>query len=704
MAVRQAKADTGRSGSWLSDMLGNGFYLGAVIASAALTIVSGSTTLEGMRDFLGTPWLAVVGTFGIQFLVFILSWLVANEAFHHRFTKASGYLAAYVVAAAVSMVFSYSSFYYTFISDKDRAANNALRIQQIAARELPPIGRELQKAETDAHEDLIRSQPYVTWQENASRVIKVARESAPIIEKALKDQKEAARKDLDTLQRQVEASASQKGSAAEILKSAEADAVRLEAAVKAQKERYEPRRIELDDLRQKSKGLQADMDQEEKRGGTKEITNAGRGPVWKSIEAEFKALQPAIYQAEQTEKKERELLAARDNELKVARAKRDASNREIAEADKKLGLIEPDLKTTKKRVDTVSSGEKVDEVADRFRAELKKFVSDKKPENYEKAQEVCQLLHDEIRKARDSTVSSSLSCIDSGLAAKLKTLQGTVDRKSNFEGQCTRQEIVSDQGSFLKTAAWVKECLTVSGLNKAEVLAQINAEQEKRGEGVDPDKLEKKKLSIALTGLTDGWLNAWLALSAAVVIDLLVLLVALAGRSMKFQQASDSEQAGSVFKGLSSFNLAVMPGDTPDFAALKRILANLPLQSGTKETPLDLAAAGLMNDPTARGLLSLLAVERQARQVVEDGKAICYVTPVGYRILVNRYREYEKQPKPVTMPIFPSDQGAWGRVHKSPRAPSGSGNANEGPREKASANAPQDQWRRNRPRGFLTDD
>jgi hypothetical protein len=236
---------------------------------------------------------------------------------------------------------------------------------------------------------------------------------------------------------------------------------------------------------------------------------------------------------------------------------------------------------------------------------------------------------------------------------------------------------------------------------------KLNDEQAVRPEeGKDSDGAQRGKLAVYLRPLMEGQPQAYGAITFAIGMELLLLMVAVTGRSMQAQARVETEHSGSVLDILPSLNVAVESEDSPDVAAVKRVLANLVLRSGTKESVLDLEAAGLEKDVNVRGLLSALVVDREARQVVESGREICYISPVGYRMIVDRYRKLQSQ-RPAARPIFAAGYGLQGPRRAGPRgarpAPGGRGTPSGQAREEADQKTAQPQpWRRQR--SFLTDD
>ena len=313
----------------------------------------------------------------------------------------------------------------------------------------------------------------------------------------------------------------------------------------------------------------------------------------------------------------------------------------------------------------------------------------------------------------DSAVKR-VSCQPQGVIQKLDEVKAAIDQRRAYVAKCiSSREGASDRRPFKQVLEDVRGCVNQSALPPDRLIGgqfgtvrgimdKFNQEEEARGEGLDAESRKRGQLAINFRTLSNGTLQAYGALALAIFIDLLVLLVAIAGRTMQTQQRVAARHSMPVFENLSSFNLALSPRDGPELTALKRILSMLTLRSGTSDSVLDLSATGLATDGNVKGFLNLLVADREARQVDENGRLVCYVTPIGYRKLVDHYRQLQSQ-KPSSGSIYGDASVNSGTVRGGAdyRANGAAATAGE---SGGNAVRPAGGWKPKRDSTFLTED
>lgn len=728
--------------------MGSASMLGALLASVALSIVSFYTTWSGMRNFLPLE-MAWLGTFGIQVLVFLLSWMVAYAIFHRRIGSAFAYLIVYVVAAFWSIIFSYANLYDQVSTPQSRTEDNARFARTFSAAGLSQIASVMDGDVRRLHKDLIESKEYSEWRQSAAGVIDQALRSSQAIEKGMKERKEAESRTIADLQARIQSSRSVTRSASDAVDRAKAEIQRLEPIVKTQRDALAPTMLELESLQQRAKNIEADMKKEETSGGSIEVSGAGRGPIFRRLEADRKALDPILYKKGQEVKTQTQILEAREAELKQARGLLDKANVDLARAEKDVTDAEPEYKASRAKYSAVFAEDagRVEDIAKRYRDAIATFENDRTLVNMTGAQQVCQVLHDALRKIDGLAIKlDGLSCEPQGVATKLEALKSASEKRRVFSEKCGISDDDKQRGvDFVKIATAFRDCIRLSGLTADREIGgrfatvrklqdALDQEQAWRGEGADEESRKRAQLAIYVNALTgDKSPQAIGALAVAIVIDLLVLLVAIAGRTMQSQQSVESRHTGSVFENLPGMNLSASSGDSAELRAVKGLLSQLTLRSGTQTSVLDLEAAGLAKDGNVRWLLNLLVAEREARQATEGGRLMCYISPVGYRMLIDRYRDLQAQ-KPNVRSIYGGDAlagGAFGGPAEGQRGgipPRGgrfadagaAGRGNDGGKGGAASGAGRDnpsggapradgpstggQWQPKRQKSFLTDD
>jgi hypothetical protein len=696
-----------------------GFYmLGAICATIALSLGAAYTTWLGMSKFL--PWqIAILLTFAVQFLVFLLAWLVAYAVFHRRTRDGLIYGAAYLIAACFSVAFSYTLLYDRLTGPEVRKEHNALAGRTMRDQALSDIKKAMEKVSERQHADITGGESYKTWRRNAERVIDWAQQSAASIEKFIQAKRDGARAALRELEKRIETATETIGHSKREVDAAIDRANRLEPSVNSARESYERVNDELRQLQNQSDKLAAELKQEETVGGSKRVSRPGRGQIWQELKDNYQGLQPAIFQKKGEVDQARATLEARQKELNAARLARDKGLKESGDATNDLAANEPELKLARDQIGVLRAADsgRVEDVVRQFRESLDRFEKEHAVGHLAMAQAACQFLLDRRREAEANVVLSSaetLRCEEQKLGTSLKTLQAVEERQTAFREQCFTKIETASSESFVQIAEFVRLCIRISELPVFHELggkfgtiqglqATLDKEQEFRPDEKKGEDAQHDALALYLRALTDGQPQAYAGITFAIGMELLLLMVAVTGRSMQAQARVESEHSGSMLGNLPSLELE--PEESPDGAAIKRVLTSLVPQSGTKESVLDLEAAGLGRDANVRGLLGALVMDREARQVVENGRQIWYISPVGYRMIVDRYRKLQSQ-RPAARPIFPTGFGPAGQRRAGPwaaRPASSRGGASSGqPREEADQKPAQQPWRPQR--RFLTDD
>ena len=724
MAAQKRKSIEARRGL-LGDFLGSTSMLVALLASIALSIVSFFTTFEGMNNFFfqgddpKMSWImAFLSTFGVQILVFLFSWLVAYAIHNRRLASAAPMLLGYVVCAGCSIIFSYAALYDRFTTPQSRTETNARDARTLSDQALNLVGNVLKAEEERKHLALIQSAEYKEWMAQAQGVIDKALSSSQLIEKAMKARKEADNSTITELQTRVQNARSLGSDAAQAADIAKNDVGRLGPIVAALRDALQPMRVELEALQTQARNIEADMLKEEKEGGSKEVSKAGKGKRWREHKDNLEALRPGIYKKEQEVTGKETLLKTREAELDKARRALDKAIATQANSEKEMTVATPELTAARRRYTEIfkEDGSGVEGIARSYNEAIKKFEGERSLETLATARSACELLFEETRKSTvlDAAVKRA-SCQPQGVIQKLDEVKAVIDQRRAYVAKCiSNRDGSSDRRLFKQVSEDVRGCVNQAALAPDQVIGgqfgtvrgimdKFNQEEEARGEGLDAEARKRGQLAINFRTLSNGTLQAYGALALAMFIDLLVLLVAVAGRTMQTQQRVAARHSAPVFENLASFNLALSPRDGPELTALKRILSMLTLRSGTSDSVLDLTATGLAGDGNVKGFLNLLVADREARQVDEKGRLLCYVTPIGYRKLVDHYRELQSQ-KPSSGSIYTdasvitgASRGSDFRATVASAPPGGESGAN-------AARPAGGTWKPKRESSFLTED
>ena len=290
--VAQKNAAAGQRDNTVTYFWTNRWMVTAVLAGGALSIVSGFTTYSGMSDFLPYDILRLLATFGIQSLVFFLSFLVAHAIVYRRLQSAIGFLSAYIIAAVFSVVFSYAAIFNQYTTRQEISEVNRREAQSKVSVAINDIRNILEQREASAHANFLASKPYRDWLQEANEVIYKAQQSAGVIEKALQLQMDQVAKDYKSLRNQIIDAERDLNLAKTTESSATESIARLEAELDPIRAYYNKSKDELETIQAEIKRLEAAMQHEDNVGSTRVPTKSGKGPEYRRYAAEKEALGP----------------------------------------------------------------------------------------------------------------------------------------------------------------------------------------------------------------------------------------------------------------------------------------------------------------------------------------------------------------------------------------------------------------------------
>ena len=349
-------------------------------------------------------------------------------------------------------------------------------------------------------------------------------------------------------------------------------------------------------------------------------------------------------------RQQKEKLSAREAALSEAATAQENALRTKADNEIKLKSARSQLALLEDRsgAAVASQSGSVEAVANAFQHDLSEFQSKHTWELMLRAADRCQALLDEIKKSPAQVQIFNFQCRSEQMFSELQKVQLVFERKQLFANTCG--EKANNAGKdFIAVVNFFNGCVQTSALEISSNISfgtieylQSYLEREKvaRAEGSDPEARDKAGLKIAWRALLDPTQNytAYWSLTIAIVIDLLVLLIALAGRTLQSQRWADFEEFEKLVREIKDFNLEITPYDQPDVVALKKILSNLRLVRGTKAAAFDLGGSGLAADPNVTNFLNQLVLHHEAEQAPAQGNGIYNIWPDGYRRLLVWFR------------------------------------------------------------------
>lgn len=136
----------------------------ALIAITGLSVGSGVTTFEGMREY-SLVSVALLLTIGVQSLMFVFAlWYSALQSI--RDSRAFIILFGYLSAAAVSVFFSFASFYALIDTPADRRQSNNLELRRQWTETYAKIGSAVERGIFDDAAEVTRSPNYIPFSDN----------------------------------------------------------------------------------------------------------------------------------------------------------------------------------------------------------------------------------------------------------------------------------------------------------------------------------------------------------------------------------------------------------------------------------------------------------------------------------------------------------------------------------------------------------
>ncbi|MGF1453780.1 MAG: hypothetical protein ACFB6R_00225 [Alphaproteobacteria bacterium] len=208
---RPGKADTTPSAvaRFFRTITGSSWSLIAVLASLAISIVSFKTTFQGMTDYLGAapPFgiaLSFLLTFGVQSLLFIVSWLIAFALFERHYLQALSFMGIFLISMAVSVAFSFVDLY----DGRSRAGGGVIEAQEagrmgratsLASDTILALRQELDAQREQIFETFREQESFRTFKATEQRIRQIAVNPPADIAAAFRRQLDGYRAERDAL-------------------------------------------------------------------------------------------------------------------------------------------------------------------------------------------------------------------------------------------------------------------------------------------------------------------------------------------------------------------------------------------------------------------------------------------------------------------------------------------------------------------------
>lgn len=501
-----------------------------IAGSIALSIVSAYETWLGLNDFMPTgiigSLMAVILTFGVQIILFAISWSIAEHT-RDGFRSNMWRIAIWIMCAFFS---GYFSFYGFFQGTGGRA--ESVRSAYIEAQQdevLASIEASLVSTLSDRHQsDLVSSSDYENWIEELRSLIDAANNAKAQIEAnnrvkstELRDRQRQLRDERDSL--------------AQSRNSIEADVRQSErqlADLRKESENLNARADELDravtTLEGERDSLQIQYDQE---------IETGDGPRARKLLLDLNSKQAELLAAQKLQESNTEKMANIEPLLLAAEiaAEDGVTERRRSEIDARVQIIEDEINGIETRLSGLTEGSDFDLQGQS--TTLTVLRSDLEGQDYsahDKMVNQCSTLKQQLIESNVGQSIMSVSCSNSTVLATVNGLVETQKATETFRTDCVenRPEVIKVEGIDLFTydpvIAHLQECaLSEPNADARSELRKATALM-KTGRGDEAQAI--KQASVAL--FQDMQANAILSLVFAAIVDLLVLLCALVGKNI----------------------------------------------------------------------------------------------------------------------------------------------------------------------------
>ena len=507
-------------------------FVAMLLASAALSFVSAYETYLGLLDFMGTTVIGNIAsgvlTFGIQVLLFAISWSIANhlkDGFRANIPR----WAIWILCAFFSGYFSYYGFFET-----TGGRNDDVRMAAIN-KELSDIYKsvdDILARNLDAeHAGLINDEAtseYAVWKkDHLVRVIdaatapdvgdKIRKAAAEERDRLLKERK--TKRDqlspLVTEREQVRASLNQSNSQVRAMRRSKDE---LEAQI-------EILASELSDAEGDVAQKQADYDQE---------LTTGAGPNARAKFIELNSAKGVRNGLVEKLKQAKDDLEELKPSLRVLEALEEGgeNQKRLNEIDAQTRALESELDTVQIQLDNLNNDANFD-----FRDQAKTYegymqaLANKDYTKFDPLVEQCTDLRQQLIAARQTADVNDVFCVDTNISQEISQLKATQKNLNDYRAQCMGERPRPERGQTdepLKVADVIEHlniCVDfITNAREREVYkSRVATMSTRRGDKVEPITVA----SVALFSDVQG--NAVMSAIFALTVDLLVLLCAFVG-------------------------------------------------------------------------------------------------------------------------------------------------------------------------------
>ncbi len=701
----------------------------AILASLAISIVSFKTTFNGMADYLGGETaldlaLSFMLTFGVQSLLFIVSWLIAFALFERHMLQAISFLGIFMISMAVSVAFSFVDLY----DGRSQAGDGVVEAQEtgrisratgLASETVISLQAMMAEKRVETIEAFQQEPAYRTLKQTAQSVRSAAATLPPGVTQGFDDQLAGFRAERDALLAARNEATLAAAGIDQDMAQAQAQKAALEEELAAYREGNQANRTEAEakirELEPRVAVLSGQIANEiEGRGSINEGTvgQPGCGTVCRQLQAQLNPLQLDLEAARllvgSMDAKEQEIQKAinvletqmiglenRRAELGLAasEAGRDEVSSDGASADRP-NLNGPGgapvgdgqaptpandrLAWLEKRISIYESGANpLEAIAGRMAANLDTFEKTQDFAAFNETVDLCRAVATvpggEAVLGSGSAEAACPSAQDNPVFVSLLALNEQI---AGFRAACgggTEEglaQILARQRSADEIFTIISQCIQQSGLRGPEIDALWRDLRNKMQRwSASASKTDKAYTAL----IEDGETAALTSLIIALVMDGLVLLVAIGGRQMQAVETLARDAGTDLFNDEMP-SLIVSERDSDKARSIKTFLNGCHFAAdGSGRINMDRLTAE--EERSARSTLHMLMANKQAQVKDGDQPGIVTVTKAGHRRLVMLLQQETAIEAARTGPVRrqPYTTAQWKPEHWQPQDQTGTG-------------------------------
>ena len=509
-------------------------FFAMLLSSAALSIVSAYETYLGLLDFMGTKIFGKIAsgilTFGIQVLLFAISWSIANhlkDGFRENIPR----WAIWILCAFFSGYFSYYGFFQTTGGRNDdvrmAAINKELSdiyksVDDILARKLDAQHAELINGEATSE--------YAVWKQNHLDHV-IAAATAPDIGDKIR---KAAAEERGSLLKEGKTLRDQRTPLLAEREQVKADLSQRKNQLKAMRTRKDALEVQIAHLASELSDAEGDVEQ--KQADYDQERTTGDGPNARAKFIELNSVKGVRNGLVQKLKRAKDNLEELKPSLRVLEALEEGgeNQKRLNEIDALIRDLESKLDTMQIQLDNLNNDANFD-----FRDQAKTYegymqaLANKDYTKFDPLVEQCTDLRQQLIAARQAADVNDVSCVNTHISQEISQLIATQSDLNDYRAKCMGERPrpergLTDADTPLKVTGVIEHlnnCVdSVTNARERDAYkSRVATMSTRRGDKVEPIT----EASVALFNDVQG--NAVMSAIFALTVDLLVLLCALVG-------------------------------------------------------------------------------------------------------------------------------------------------------------------------------